>query len=68
MRKANPELVHGHLARKALEKAKGVRNAAYSQYIILVYHQTGSLDCGCTNWDLQAWYNANAEEVKEIVR
>ena len=43
---------------KALINAKGDHKAAYSQYIILRFHQTGKLAPGCDNKDLQAYYKA----------
>ena len=41
---------------RALKLAKGDKKAAYSQYIKLYYGQTGNLDCGISNKDLQEFY------------
>ena len=41
---------------RALKLAKGDKKAAYSQYIKLYYGQTGHLDCGISNKDLQEFY------------
>lgn len=44
-------------AKRALKMANGDRKAAYSQYIQLYYEQTGYLDCGINNKELQAFYD-----------
>jgi len=60
MAKPKPELIYPTLAREAWKMAKGVRNASYSQYILLHYRATGSLVPGCDARDLFAWYDQNS--------
>jgi hypothetical protein len=41
---------------EALRRAKGDRQAAYSQCVVLSFRRTGRLAPGFDNADLQAWY------------
>ena len=50
--RVNPEI-----AKIALSNANGQRNAAYSQYILLVYRSTGQLAPRCNAKDLQTFYD-----------
>ena len=55
--KGNKNLVSAPAADRALELAGGDRSAAYGEYIRLFFAQTGKLDPGCDNQDLQAYYD-----------
>lgn len=48
----------------ALELADGDRKSAYIEYRLLYWEQTGKFDCGCTNKDLQIFYD-DLEKLKE---
>lgn len=54
-KRGNPDKVDAGLAAEAWRRAKGIRQATYSEYIRVRFGQTGSLDPGCDNCDLQAW-------------
>ena len=62
MMKGNPDKISGPAAEKALKLAGGDKKAAYSQYIKLFFEQTGQLNCGASNDDLQAYYKLNKED------
>lgn len=49
-------------AKKALKLVNGDKQAAYSQYIKLYFEQTGSINCGIDNADLQAFYNQKEDK------
>lgn len=55
-KRGNPNKVNPALARMALINAKGDKKKAYSECIRLNYKLYGTLDCGFTNADLQAFY------------
>lgn len=57
VKRGNPDKVNPVMALEALQRAKGNRKAAYSEYIRLTYQATGSLVPGCDNRDLQAFYD-----------
>jgi len=59
--KGNPSKVHPALAREAIKRAKD-RQSVYSQCIKLWFRQTGKLDTGFNNVDLQAWIDENAPD------
>jgi len=48
-------------ALEALERADGDKKAAYSQYIKIYFENTGRLDVGCDNSELQEFYKKYEE-------
>mgnify|MGYP007082076485 FL=1 len=63
--KPDKNKVHSEAARQAIINADGQRNAAYSQYILLMYRSTGRLAPGCDAKDLQAWYDDDIKNMED---
>ncbi|OGF53946.1 MAG: hypothetical protein A2Z21_09355 [Candidatus Fraserbacteria bacterium RBG_16_55_9] len=54
--KPHLERVDRRLAEDALEMARGNRQLAWTEYVLLHFRRTGDLAPGCDMADLLAWY------------